>query len=140
MEGLKVNPFQRVHLNNLLVVKEIVINSNLLYDIDIVNGNIIGALARQSLKKYKQNTVQLLRYNNHICYIIKSLQYLRPFVAPTVILSSTKRQIWSVIKRQAVIVLKICIQRMFTKFEKLYLINWTLLELPTLLSKNSSKI
>ena len=40
----------------------------MLYDIDIVDGNVIGELARRSLQKY-ENTVRLLRYNNHICYM-----------------------------------------------------------------------
>ena len=40
----------------------------MLYDIDIVDGNIIGELARRSVQKF-ENTVRLLRYNNHICYL-----------------------------------------------------------------------
>ena len=40
----------------------------MLYDINIVDGNIIGELARRSLQKYN-NTVRLLRYKNHICYV-----------------------------------------------------------------------
>ena len=35
---------------------------------DTVDSNIIGELARRSVRKYK-NTVRLLRYNNHICYV-----------------------------------------------------------------------
>ena len=33
-----------------------------------MDGNIVGELARRSVKKYEK-TVQLLRYNNHICYV-----------------------------------------------------------------------
>ena len=39
-----------------------------LYDIDIVEGNSIGELARRSVQKY-ENNVRLLRYNNQICYV-----------------------------------------------------------------------
>ena len=40
----------------------------LLYDIDFVDGNIIGELARRNVQK-NENTVRPLRYNNHICYV-----------------------------------------------------------------------
>ena len=40
----------------------------LLYDIDLVDGNSICQLFGRSVQKY-QTTVQLLRYNNHICYV-----------------------------------------------------------------------
>ena len=52
-------------MNDILFVEDLNI---VLYDIDIVDGNIIGELARRSVQKYK-NTVRLLRYNNHICYV-----------------------------------------------------------------------
>ena len=38
------------------------------YDIDILDGDIVRELARRSVQKY-ENTVRLLRYNNHICYV-----------------------------------------------------------------------
>ena len=38
--------------------------------VDVVDGNIVGELARRSVQKY-ENTVRLLRYNNHICYVDK---------------------------------------------------------------------
>ena len=47
---------------------EVLLTLNLvLYDIDIVDGNIVGELARRSVQKY-ENTERLLRYSNHICY------------------------------------------------------------------------
>ena len=39
-----------------------------LYDIGNVGGNIIGELAKRSVQKY-DNTVRLLNYNNHKCYL-----------------------------------------------------------------------
>ena len=38
------------------------------YGIDIVDGKVIGELAGWNVQKYG-NTVGLLRYNNHICYM-----------------------------------------------------------------------
>ena len=68
MDGLSADQFQGVHMNDIPIVEDLLTLNILLYDIDIVDGNIIGELARRSVKKY-ENTVWLLRYNNHICYV-----------------------------------------------------------------------
>ena len=68
MDGLSADRFQGVHMNDIPFVKDLLTLNILLYDIDIVDGNIIGELARPSVQKY-ENTVRLLRYNNHICYV-----------------------------------------------------------------------
>ena len=39
-----------------------------LFDIDFVDGKLIGELCRRSIQKYEKS-VKLLRYNNHICYV-----------------------------------------------------------------------
>ena len=38
------------------------------YDIDFVDGELIGELARRSIQKYEKS-VKLVRYNNHISYV-----------------------------------------------------------------------
>ena len=68
MDGLSPNQFQGVHMNGIPTVEDLLTLNILLYDIDIVDGNIIGELARRSVQKY-ENTVRLPRYNNHICYV-----------------------------------------------------------------------
>ena len=68
MDGLSADQFQGVHMNDILFVEDLLTLNIVLYDIDIVDGNIIGELVRRSLQKY-ENTVRLLRYNNHICYV-----------------------------------------------------------------------
>ena len=40
----------------------------LLYEKNIVDGNVIGELDRRNVQKY-ENTVRLLEYNNHIFYV-----------------------------------------------------------------------
>ena len=55
-------------MNDITTVEDLLTLNNLLYDIDIVDGNIIGELARRSVQKY-DNTVKLLRCKNHICYV-----------------------------------------------------------------------
>ena len=68
MDGLSADQFQGVHMNDIPFVEALLTLNIVLYDIDIVDANIIGELARRSVQKY-ENTVRLLRYNNHICYV-----------------------------------------------------------------------
>ena len=50
-------------------------------DGDIVDGKKIGELARRSLQKYN-NTVRLLRYNNHMCYVSNIKKVIQAFRCP----------------------------------------------------------
>ena len=68
MDGLSADHFQGVHMNDVPSVEDLLILNILLYDIHIVDGNIVGELARRSVQTY-ENTVRLLRYNNHVCYV-----------------------------------------------------------------------
>ena len=62
---MSADQFQGVHMNDVPTVEDLLALSILLYDIDNVDGNIVGEIARRSLQIY-ENTVRLLRYNNHI--------------------------------------------------------------------------
>ena len=55
-------------MNDIPFVEDLLTLNILKYDIDIEDGNIIGELAGRDVQKY-ENTVRLLRYNNHICYV-----------------------------------------------------------------------
>ena len=68
MDGLSPNQFKGVHMNDIPIVENLQTHKILLYDTNIVDRNIIEELARQSVQKY-DNTVRLLRYTNHICYV-----------------------------------------------------------------------
>ena len=68
MDGLSPNHFQGVHMNGILTVEYLLTLNIFMCDIDIVDRNIVGELASRSVQKY-ENTVRLLRYNNHICYV-----------------------------------------------------------------------
>ena len=63
-----VSKFQGVHLNDILKIEDLLQLAIFLFDIDFVDGELIGELARRSSQKY-ENSVKLLRYNNHICYV-----------------------------------------------------------------------
>ena len=55
-------------MNDIPVVEDLQTFNILLYDRDIVDGKIIGELARLSVQSY-ENTVRLLRCNNHIRFV-----------------------------------------------------------------------
>ena len=63
MDGLSADQFQGVHMNEIPFVEDLLTLNTVLYDIDIVDGNIIGEFARRSVQKY-EITVRLLRYKN----------------------------------------------------------------------------
>ena len=62
-----VSKFQGVHLNDIPKIEDLLQLNICLYDIDFVDGGLIGELCRRSFQKY-ENSFKLLRYNNHICY------------------------------------------------------------------------
>ena len=66
-EGV-VSKFQGVHLNDIPKVEDLLQLNIFLYDIDFVDGELIGELSRRTIQKYEKS-VELLRHNNHICYV-----------------------------------------------------------------------
>ena len=63
-----VSKFQHVHLNDFPKAEDLLQLNIFLYDIDFVDGELIGELCRRSTQTYEQN-VSFLRYNNHSCYV-----------------------------------------------------------------------
>ena len=68
MDGFSPSQLKGVHMNDIPIVEDLLTLQIQLYDTDIVDGNIIGELARRGVQKY-DNTVRLLRYNYHLCYL-----------------------------------------------------------------------
>ena len=54
----------------------------LLYVIDLVDGELIGELARGSIQKFEKS-VKLLRYNNQICYVSDMNSFFKSFRCST---------------------------------------------------------
>ena len=81
MDGLSADQFQGIHLSDIPFVDDLLPLNIVLYDIDIVDGNILGELARRSVQIYK-NSVQLLRYNKHIWYVNNIKAILQSFRCP----------------------------------------------------------
>ena len=67
-EERDVSKSQGVHLNDIRKVEDLLQLIIFFYDIDFVDGELIGELCRRSIQKYEKS-VKLLRYNNHVCYV-----------------------------------------------------------------------
>ena len=74
--------FQGVCMDDIPSVEDILGINIFIYDIDIIDGAIVGDLARRSIKKYEKN-VQLIRYNRHICYVENIHALFKAFRCPT---------------------------------------------------------
>ena len=81
MDGLSPNQLQGDQMNDIPIVEDLLTLNIVLYDIDFVDGNIIGEFDRRSLRKYN-NTVRLLRYNDHICYLSNINAVFQAFRCP----------------------------------------------------------
>ena len=77
-----VSKFQGVHLNDIPKVEDLLQLNIFLYHIDFVEGKLIGELARRGIQKY-ENSVKLLRYNNHICYVNNTNALFKAFRCTT---------------------------------------------------------
>ena len=91
-ERLRPSQFQEVHMIDIPIVEDLLLLNILLYDIDIVEGNNIAELTRRSVQKH-ENTLRLLKYKSHICYVSNIKQSSNHFVALIVTFSSTSNPI-----------------------------------------------
>ena len=69
-------------MNDIPSVEDIVGINNSIYDIDLIDGAMVGELARRSIKEYEKS-VQLIRYNSHICYVDNIHALFKAFRCPT---------------------------------------------------------
>ena len=74
--------FQGVCMDDILSVEDIVGINTFIYDIDLIDGAMVGELARRSIKRYEQN-VQLILYNSHTCYVNNIHALFKAFRCPT---------------------------------------------------------
>ena len=74
--------FQGVCMDDIPSVEDIVSINIFIYDIDLIDGAMVGELARRSIKKYEKS-VQLIQYNRHICYVDNIHALFKAFRCPT---------------------------------------------------------
>ena len=60
--------FQGVCMDDIASVEDVVTLNIFISDINFNDGAMVGELARRSIRKYEKS-VQLIRYNSHICYV-----------------------------------------------------------------------
>ena len=63
-------------------VEDIVAINIFIYDIDFIDGAMVGELSRRSIKNYEKS-VQLIRYNSHICYVDNIHALFKAFLCST---------------------------------------------------------
>ena len=69
-------------MDDIPSVEDMVGINNFIYDIDLIDGAMVGELARRSIKKYEKS-VQLIRYNSHISYVDNIHALFKAFCCPT---------------------------------------------------------
>ena len=74
--------FQGVRMDDIPSVEDIVGINIFIYDIDLIDGAMVGELARRSIRKYEKN-VQLIGYNSHFCYVDNIHALFKAFQCPT---------------------------------------------------------
>ena len=74
--------FQGVCMDDIPSVEDIVFINIFIYNIDFIDGALLGELARRLIKKYEKN-IQLIRYNSYISYIDNIHALFKVFRCPT---------------------------------------------------------
>ena len=74
--------FQGACMDDNPSVEDILGINIFIYDIDLIDGAMVGELARRSIEKYEKS-VQLTRYNSHICYVDNIHALFKAFRCPT---------------------------------------------------------
>ena len=73
--------FRGVSMDHLVFVENAIKHNIFIYDIDIEDADFVGELARRSIEMY-ENNINLLRYNNHICYVDDINTFFKRFRCP----------------------------------------------------------
>ena len=73
--------FRGVPMDHLVFVENAITHKIFIYDSDIEDGDFVGELARKSIEMYK-NSINLLRYNNHYCYLNDISRFFKRFHCP----------------------------------------------------------
>ena len=94
MDGLNPNQFHGFHMNDIPTDEDLLTLNIVLYDMDNVDGNFIGELARRCVQK-NEKTVRLLSYNNHICSVNNINAVFQSFRCPNCDTFFKEHSVWS---------------------------------------------
>ena len=73
--------FQGVCMADIPSVEDIVGVIIFIFDIALIDGAMVGELARRGIKNHEKN-VQMIRYNSHLCYVDKTHALFMAFRCP----------------------------------------------------------
>ena len=73
--------FKGVSIDHLVFVENAIKHNIFIYDTDREEGEFVGELARKSVEMYEKD-INLLRYNNHICYVDDINTFFKQFRCP----------------------------------------------------------
>ena len=73
--------FRGVSMDHHVFVENAIKHNIFIYDIDIEDGDFVDELARRSIQMY-ENSLILLRYNNHNCYVDDINTFFKRFRCP----------------------------------------------------------
>ena len=69
-------------MDDIPSVEDIVGINIFINDINLIDGKMVGELARRSIKNYEKN-VELIQYNSHFCYVDNIHALFKAFQCPT---------------------------------------------------------
>ena len=73
--------FRGVSMDHLVFAENAIKHNFFINDIDVEGGDFVGELARRNIDMY-DNNINLLRYNNHICYVDDINTFFKRFRCP----------------------------------------------------------
>ena len=80
--GIDPASFRGAGMQDIAAGENFVQAVSFMYDIDIIDRRMIGELAKRIIGLYS-NTVRLLRYNSHICYVSNINALFTAFCCPS---------------------------------------------------------
>ena len=130
--------FRGVSIDHLVFVENARKHNIFIYDIDIVDGDFVGELARRSIEMYEKILIYYVSTTTYAMWMILTHSF-NDSVVPVAIRSFRKREISTVMLKRVKIEYRIFTQRVCRHCVRPYLISLTDLEFPMTMIKNCSR-
>ena len=135
MVGLNPPQFQAVHMEDFIVVEELLRLKDFLYEKKIVAAKLISELAQWCEQK-NEKTIELLSYIFQINYVRNINAMFQAFRCPNYDIFSPENPSWNYIWPSVVQNVKYVYPKNVYQIQKLFLTTWTALELNTRTSRH----